>query len=222
MTDDDLKPEKEDVLRSAKGYAAFLSGKGNVKRVGLFGSVARGVDDPGDIDIVLFLDNAKAQEFLEVMQIGPECEQYQAWVKEQKRKATAGPPALLPDFREFIQSYIVGLSDPEIIALYRHGFERHEAGGKRVNFLNLSNDPTEEYLGANIKAQRDPTFFDDRLMNDMMIYDPESGEFAKESPWSDEVNAMIKEAAFERLKELSAGKDESHLDWLEQNPRREG
>lgn len=215
MTNDDEQIEKEDAVRSAKAYADFLTGRGNVRRVGLFGSVARGEGDPNDIDIALFLENDKALEFLEVMPLDVECEQFKAWMKTL-------PAGSQHDFHDFIQMYIMGLSEQENMAMRQHSFERHLADAKHISFLNISDNPTREYLERNIKEQRDPGFFDD-FLRDVLIYDPESKEFIKKAPWPEEINEMIKEIAFNRLKELTTGEDEdNHLDWIEQNPRREG
>ena len=154
-------------LNKALAIADFLHGKGNVKFVGIAGSLARGGVTPHDIDFVVGVPNELITPVLKAMHSGAQ------------------------DYHDLSVSLIrtLGLTDAELIDLnwMPNGLIKDPGGSSTdfirvrvpVQYLIVSDHPDEEFLQLMRQVnQKDPDLYP-HLMTDLKVYDPTRNDFIR-------------------------------------------
>ncbi len=168
--------KRELMLHEATLLADFLSkGCDKVKRVGIGGSLSRGINDPGDIDLVIFTDDTTAQRcFNNVLNH-----------RDKKEKVYTG---------EELIKYL-GL-EGETRTLWEMCLEQVNSP---VDFLLLPDNPSEMSTHLWAQYSLDPSFLENIAKN-VRIYHPETNSFVQEEVYSPEQIERIRKASFVRLK----------------------
>lgn len=166
---------RDRMMGEATVLAEMLAGRGNVARVGIAGSLARGKENPSDIDFVIFTDNETAK----------------ACHREKMRLLRQGS-----DQKVQLSKYLT-LDDASwnsFAAAYSHT----ESG---IDIQVVSNEPDEVYIRMMANDNIDPNFLIN-ISKDALLYDPSAGVFKKSQVFGETRTKMMEEASFERLKEI--------------------
>lgn len=166
------------MLREATLLADFLSkGSDKVIKVGIGGSLSRGKKNPGDIDLVIFVDDQMAQRFFN--------DTFDRRVKGEK-----------VDIKEELAK-LLGLSG-EMKTLWEMTLEQVASP---VDFLLVPDDPSEKSTHLWAQYSLDPSFLENIAKN-ARIYHPEVNGFVQEEIYSPDQIERIRKASFVRLKEI--------------------
>lgn len=170
--------------------ASLLVNRGNVKRVGVAGSLARGKENPSDMDFIIFVDNETAK----------------ACHREKMRLLRTGSNKKVP-----LSEYLT-LDDEEwnLFAAVYSGIE------SQVDIQVVSDNPDEEYIKMVANDNLDPSFLIN-ISNDAFIYDPSVKTFIKRGVFDDKKRQMMEEASFKRLKEILAETDKHYIETVKKS-----
>lgn len=189
------KLPKEELRYFAHQLAEALDGKGNILRIGLFGSLSREEESPSDVDLAVLIDNERFKDFLHT-------------------KIFDGNPDL-SFYRQAFEMWGMSDNDPKENFLFEHimGLTRHEAKQVAlilISFLNaagelpdltiLPNTIEKEPLELELKYRQDPTFLSAIIKDYKQFTD---GVFQPTPMYTEEELAVVQSAEFERLKYLS-------------------
>lgn len=185
--------DKENLIRGemieeASLLASLLIDHGNIKRVGVAGSLAKGKENPSDIDLVVFIDNKNAKD----------C-QREKWELLKKQKKVK------------LEKYLT-MNDVDWNIFT--GF--YQNAKYPVDLTIASNDPDEEYIKMMADENIDPNFLEN-ISNDIFLYDPSVNGFKKESVFNEQQKTMMKQASYERIKEVLSNPDHSFYDSIEKS-----
>ncbi len=189
------------------------------KRVGVFGSYARGKVDPGDIDLAYFVDDEVAVAFLEDAARGngeKTAPKYLKWAKDSNRD----PEDEINYSLYFLTEILQMDNNQSLEFLYRLKLVQ-EIIKKPIQEVIISNNPSSKFILLTVSNQRDPCFLQN-LAKDIKLLNPETNEFAKtEDVYPPEIMKEINETAFYWQKALMSGDElaEELLDDIEKSPR---
>lgn len=185
--DPELIPAAEvknvEMIKEAALLADFLvKCSGKVKRVGLSGSLARGKKDPGDIDLVVFVDDEVAQKYF----------------KNALDKKYQGETLMTS---EEIAKHLGFDRDVQIMwemCLSQISFP--------IDFQVIPDDPSSGSAILWAELSLDPTFLENITKTKM--YHSETEQFVQEEAYTSEQLDLIRKASFLRLKKILGDKDE--------------
>jgi len=197
-------PSREEFLSFATELAEAIDGKGNVKRVGLVGSVARGKEQPRDLDMAIFIDPTSYETLMHSTERG----QY-SLISELNLHTINQLLRTGDGIQEnFLFGEILGLTEDETDRVCDILVEEYPPVGDVKawpHILILPNQFTPE-LGAQMILERDPTFISN-IAEDYQEYDSQDQNFKPKSMFSEQDMAKIKAEEFERMKRLVADRD---------------
>lgn len=170
--------KSELMLQEATLLADFLSRScDRVKKVGIAGSLSRGKKNPGDIDLVIFVDDMTAQRF------------FSNALNHRDRGEKV-------NIREELTKYLS--LEGEMKTLWEMCLEQVISP---IDFLLLPDNPSE--MSAHLWAQYslDPSFLEN-ITKTARIYHPETNSFVQEEVYSPEQIEIVGKASFVRLKQV--------------------
>lgn len=168
---------REAMLGEAKRIAEFLNGKPGISGIGISGSLARGKEDPRDIDLVILIDNDKAIKFFS------DFEQF-----------------LEPEARLFwlAQEYCFEKTDKH------HLYSLINSLDFKLDVLIIPREPDQTTAALWATQETDPEFLMN-IINDLKVYNPESHDF-KPTVFPEEIMKLIvKEAEEEKANREKQG-----------------
>lgn len=168
--------DRETMLGEASLLAGILNRKGNIERVAIAGSLARGREHPSDIDLVLFLKNEMAHRYFKTASEARKS-------KDEKK----------PDLFDYL-----GISDDDWNVFVSILMNTQSA----VDLIIVSNQPDEEYAKMMSQGNIDPYFLLN-LSKTAILYDSESNSFKRSGRiYSERQIETVNEAGFKELKRL--------------------
>lgn len=182
---------KEQMLKEAAFLADFLSkGCDKVKKIGIGGSLSRGKENPGDVDLIIFVDDQIAQRF------------FNNALNHRERGEKL-------NIREEVAKYL-GL-EGEMKTLWEMTLAQVSSP---IDFLLVPSDPSEMSTFLWSLYSIDPSFLEN-IQKTVKIYNPEIGDFIREEVYSSEQIERIRKASFVRLGEIQqnegAGYNEDYV-----------
>lgn len=171
--------KRDEMLKAAEAVARLLLLEEvlGVAKVGLFGSLARGEEDPSDIDLIaLMKSDGIPERILEEMKGG------ESFLYDPGDDAPA-------DLREICLMLEVYFGAPDEF------IERVDAllCPEAADLVVMPEELSEDYLGRFAEANHDPMFLE-HTAEDFRLFDPESGHFHKaEAPWKAFLEAEAEE-----------------------------
>ncbi|MCL5407410.1 MAG: hypothetical protein M1429_02860 [Patescibacteria group bacterium] len=201
LSDQDQELEsREDILAFAKEISQEFDKKGNIKKIGITGSVARGKEYPNDADLIFIIDEKAFFEY-NTSTIFDTKKQYSflAQVREMLKNKDEKK-------ENFLFQKVLGLNnkDAKNMALLI-GLKSLSIG---VDIILLPDKIYEEETDFLISTQTDPTFLSN-LAKDYQELDPESDNFKPAQMYSEEEMDQIRKIEFDALKKIST--DPNHF-----------
>ena len=199
---DEIESSREDLLNSAKQIAEQFNRTGNIKRIGIAGSLARGKEKPSDIDLVFLVDEGSFLNYR--MTVGFDKNGSYDVVKQimgMLKKETESKE------KNFLFEEILGLSSSDAKRLVVQVLSTGFIEKKNIDILVLP-DKIEEEIVADLAVftQYDPTFLSN-IRKDCQQFNPETGNFEPTPIYTDEEMAIINQAEFKNLKEIVTDPD---------------
>lgn len=195
---------REEILEFAQEFAQKYTDKGNIKRIGIAGSVARGKKYPCDIDIILTLSHDAFWEYTLSQIYDPKGNysiqtQLQAILKDKDNKA-----------ENFFFERVLGF-DHETAKLMALELAIHALpGGGRVDIILLPEMIDNKFTTLEIPRSYDPTYIS-ILAKDYQQFNSDTGNFESTPLYPETEMDLLRKAEFARLKEIST--DPNHPDY---------
>ncbi len=210
---DDYFPEtpfsRERLLAKAEEIAEFLTGKGDVEKVGIAGSLARGRENPTDIDIVLFVNEGCAMSYY----LGQVIEAFGNNYEEDYTSPD-------PEKKEHaIQK--IGLENKQLVRLLLTLFNEEAEGDSSlppsypIDWIIVSSNPSDPFINLSTIMNFDPDFLR-QLSKDVLTYNPKTKKFEKEPYLDDHQREVLRNATTKRLKNLI--NDEKYAKLVKKSP----
>ena len=200
---------KETLLAKAEEVAEFLTGKGYIEKVGIAGSLARGKDNPTDIDIVLFVDDSCALE-LQREQIDKALDMYDYSDENH---------VIANEFESEITK--IGLEREEIgkllLMLFNEEAEldQSQAVFYPIDWIIVPLSPSDKFIEISTILNFDPNFLGE-LSKDVLTYNPKTGKFEKEPYLNDHQEKILHDATTRVLKILI--RDDEYMKAVKNSP----
>jgi len=161
---------RKSMVEEATVLADFLLDWGEkVKRVGVAGSLSRGKRRPGDIDLVVFIDNDEAKK----------CQNNRNELMKKGEGDSQVYEYLGMDYGKWN------------VFVFLHDMFR-ECRKYPVDVIVASDCPDEEYLKLAKEGNVSPKFLEN-ILNDVVLYDPEMEGFRKENVFTEEQMKLVKQ-----------------------------
>lgn len=178
---------RQEMLGEASMLASFLVDQGNIKHVGIAGSLARGKENPSDVDFVIFVDNSTAKA----------CHREKMRLLREKSPHRVNLSKFLTVDDEQWNWFVMAISG------CKHRFD----------IQVISDNPDEEYLTMMAKDNIDPNFIKN-LSNDVLLYDQAEDQFKQAQVFTQEQHELMDQASFNRLKDVLSNPDDRYYDTI--------
>ena len=186
------------MLEILYSLAEYLQDFEKINRIGLFGSLARGSNNPSDIDMAIFTDDNVAIELLrstyEKQTTGHEL-RYEKWAVENELDISKHET----HFLYICMAFLLMPEDRALETLRLFNWVRTETG-EEISTIILSNHPSKQFIKI-VSLMNDPTFLES-IINDMKLYDISCQNFIKLPIYPPKTLELIHKIGFESLKEM--------------------
>jgi len=165
---------REELLSTACDFAQLLLRGKNVRRVGLYGSLARDKKYPSDIDLVVLVDDEAAIKF------------------ENENFIQA------PDYPERLRQVLGFEKDdfPRVTEVLSR-----QADTNPISMKVISDRPSAGFVIYFTRHTLEPSFLQ-KVAETLLIFDPQKKSFKKVPVFSEEETALIQNITFQRLKKI--------------------
>lgn len=162
---------REELLKTACGFAQLLLEGKNVRRVGLYGSLTRDKKYPSDIDLAVFVDDEAAKEF--------ENENY----------------IQAPDYPERLRQ-VLGFEKDDFSRVTE--VLSRQVDTNPISLKVISDHPSVDFVIYFTRHTLAPSILQ-KVAETLLIFDPQKNAFKKVPVFSEKEMALIRNITFQRL-----------------------
>ncbi len=177
--------DRQTLYDKALELGRIFSHESAVAKMGIYGSLARGIKSPADIDLLIFVrDPALVKRIMMI-----------------RTDETRDKP-IIKDPEGYLEEALFSrLSEPGRFTLIRTLLEKVPDNGKirqyPVDYFLLPYPVTNQYIAIESKANKDPKFLAS-IASDVLIYSPNKDAFVKETVFTPQQTGYINTLAQSR------------------------
>ena len=201
----DKKISREEFIKFATDLSEMLDGQGHIKRVGLIGSVARGKENPTDLDMAIFIDEASFLTYIFSELFRNEAQQ-RRYVLDLQILDVMQKKVSKSEEKNFLFEKVLGFNREQsfnLANLIMRNYPRdtEQSPFRMPHLIILPDKMTPDFAELEIMVSRDPTFASN-ISRDYQRYDSQKRVFAPKPMYSEDEMAIIRGKEFELLKKL--------------------